>query len=439
MLRYQENPKTYTTSASPYTVAPLEAGEIRITVRALGEENKELGAGSVTMTLSRNIGMPQSVTGVAVSGNTISWNAEETAVSYTLEAVKAGEVKATKSGLTELSYDLSGLELGAGRYEIRVSGVNEKGVKGTCGKANYIVAGDSDFLTERAVGEYYIANFRKADAREFVDNYGSTVKADSETLEYADAEWSSKGVMYTLPEPIDWKTVYQVKMRVRARINGEAKSGCYAYLLDEAKIDQGIYPGESWNGFGTESLAPDGDGWLITTFSAELIRRQTMNDSYWKDGEAEYLTAIFFGSSATAAKIEVDYVTYTARTAADEFSLTYKGEALADTYRSVDKFDWSRLGITGNYDVDYRLEKDGTRVELETEQRLEAGNYKLVAKAHGKYYGKTEKEFVVEQSDLAIPSGITDLVYDDATATLSWTAAENAANYKIIAKNSTER
>ena len=332
VLRYQEEPKNYTAAASPYVVAPIEAGEIRITVRALGEDDKELGAGSVTVTLTRNIGMPQSVEGVTVSGVTA----------------------------TEL--DLTSLALGAGKYEMRVSGVNSANVKGTAGSDYYLVKGDSGFLTETATGsgEYYLADFRKPDAREFTENHGATVKSESETLEYTDAEWDGKGVWYTLPEAIDWNTVLQIKMRIR--VTGTTSGGCYAYLFNEKNVNQGIYHGQSWQGFGTESLIDDGDGWQITTFSAELIRRQTMNDSYWTDGEAEYLARIFFGSSATNANIEVDYVTYTKRTAANEFTLTYNGAELADSYRSVDKFDWSRIGIAGenssDYTVDYRLERD---------------------------------------------------------------------------------
>ncbi|MFR6640952.1 MAG: hypothetical protein ACLUSP_06195 [Christensenellales bacterium] len=182
------------------------------------------------------------------------------------------------------------------------------------------------------------------------------------------------------------------------------------------KRQSGHLPGQAWQGFGTESLTDDGDGWQITTFSAELIRRQTMNDSYWTDGEAEYLARIFFGSSATNANIEVDYVTYTKRTAANEFTLTYNGAELADSYRSVDKFDWSRIGIAGenssDYTVDYRLERDGARVEFENEQRLEAGEYKLIAKARGEYYGKAVKEFTVISSDLPIPGDVSGLKYE---------------------------
>ena len=437
VLRYQEEPKKYTAAASPYVVAPIEAGEIRITVRALGEDDKELGAGSVTVTLTRNIGMPQSVEGVTVSGDTLRWTAEESAVSYTVEAVKNGAVVKTESGVTATELDLTSLALGAGKYEMRVSGVNSANVKGTAGSDYYLVKGDSGFLTETATGsgEYYLADFRKPDAREFTENHGATVKPESETLEYTDAEWDGKGVWYTLPEAIDWNTVLQIKMRIR--VTGTTSGGCYAYLFNEKNVNQGIYPGQAWQGFGTESLTDDGDGWQITTFSAELIRRQTMNDSYWTDGEAEYLARIFFGSSATNANIEVDYVTYTKRTAANEFTLTYNGAELADSYRSVDKFDWSRIGIAGenssDYTVDYRLERDGARVEFENEQRLEAGEYKLIAKARGEYYGKAVKEFTVISSDLPIPGDVSDLKYEGTS--LSWTAAENAASYRIVAKN----
>lgn len=437
VLRYREEPKKYTAAASPYTVAPLEAGEIRITVRALGEDGKELGAGSVTVTLTRNIGMPQSVEGVTVSGDTLRWTAEESAVSYTVEAVKNGAVVKTESGVTATELDLTSLALGAGKYEMRVSGVNSANVKGTAGSDYYLVKGDSGFLTETATGsgEYYLADFRKPDAREFTENHGATVKPESETLEYTDAEWDGKGVWYTLPEAIDWNTVLQIKMRIR--VTGTTSGGCYAYLFNEKNVDQGIYPGQAWQGFGTESLTDDGDGWQITTFSAELIRRQTMNDSYWTDGEAEYLARIFFGSSAPNANIEVDYVTYTKRTAANEFTLTYNGAELADSYRSVDKFDWSRIGIAGenssDYTVDYRLERDGARVEFENEQRLEAGEYKLIAKARGGYYGKAVKEFTVISSDLPIPGDVSGLKYEGTS--LSWTAAENAASYRIVAKN----
>ncbi len=437
VLRYREEPKKYTAAASPYVVAPLEAGEIRITVRALGEDDKELGAGSVTVTLTRNIGMPQSVEGVTVSGDTLRWTAEESAVSYTVEAVKNGAVVKTESGVTATELDLTSLALGAGKYEMRVSGVNSANVKGTAGSDYYLVKGDSGFLTETATGsgEYYLADFRKPDAREFTENHGATVKPESETLEYTDAEWDGKGVWYTLPEAIDWNTVLQIKMRIR--VTGTTSGGCYAYLFNEKNVDQGIYPGQSWQGFGTESLTDDGDGWQITTFSAELIRRQTMNDSYWADGEAEYLARIFFGSSATNANIEVDYVTYTKRTAANEFTLTYNGAELADSYRSVDKFDWSRIGIAGenssDYTVDYRLERDGARVEFENEQRLEAGEYKLIAKARGEYYGKAVKEFTVISSDLPIPGDVSGLKYEGTS--LSWTAAENAASYRIVVKN----
>ena len=240
---------------------------------------------------------------------------------------------------------------------------------------------------------------------------------------------------YTLPEAIDWNTVLQIKMRIR--VTGTTSGGCYAYLFNEKNVNQGVYPGQSWQGFGTESLTDDGDGWQITTFSAELIRRQTMNDSYWADGEAEYLARIFFGSSATNANIEVDYVTYTKRTAANEFTLTYNGAELADSYRSVDKFDWSRIGIAGenssDYTVDYRLERDGSRIEFENEQRLEAGEYKLIAKARGEYYGKAVKEFTVISSDLPIPGDVSGLKYEGTS--LSWTAAENAASYRIVVKN----
>ena len=437
VLRYREEPKKYTATASPYVVAPIEAGEIRITVRALGEDDKELGAGSVTVTLTRNIGMPQSVEGVTVSGDTLRWTAEESAVSYTVEAVKNGAVVKTESGVTATELDLTSLALGAGKYEMRVSGVNSANVKGTAGSDYYLVKGDSGFLTETATGsgEYYLADFRKPDAREFTENHGATVKPESETLEYTDAEWDGKGVWYTLPEAIDWNTVLQIKMRIR--VTGTTSGGCYAYLFNEKNVDQGIYPGQSWQGFGTESLTDDGDGWQITTFSAELIRRQTMNDSYWADGEAEYLARIFFGSSATNANIEVDYVTYTKRTAANEFTLTYNGAELADSYRSVDKFDWSRIGIAGenssDYTVDYRLERDGARVEFENEQRLEAGEYKLIAKARGEYYGKAVKEFTVILSDLPIPGDVSGLKYEGTS--LIWTAAENAASYRIVVKN----
>ena len=437
VLRYQEEPKKYTAAASPYVVAPIEAGEIRITVRALGEDDKELGAGSVTVTLTRNIGMPQSVEGVTVSGDTLRWTAEESAVSYTVEAVKNGAVVKTESGVTATELDLTSLALGAGKYEMRVSGVNSANVKGTAGSDYYLVKGDSGFLTETATGsgEYYLADFRKPDAREFTENHGATVKSESETLEYTDAEWGGKGVWYTLPEAIDWNTVLQIKMRIR--VTGTTSGGCYAYLFNEKNVDQGIYPGQAWQGFGAESLTDDGDGWQITTFSAELIRRQTMNDSYWADGEAEYLARIFFGSSATNANIEVDYVTYTKRTAANEFTLTYNGAELADSYRSVDKFDWSRIGIAGenssDYTVDYRLERDGARVEFENEQRLEAGAYKLIAKARGEYYGKAVKEFTVISSDLPIPGDVSGLKYEGTS--LSWTAAENAASYRIVVKN----
>ena len=437
VLRYQEEPKKYTAAASPYVVAPIEAGEIRITVRALGEDDKELGAGSVTVTLTRNIGMPQSVEGVTVSGDTLRWTAEESAVSYTVEAVKNGAVVKTESGVTATELDLTSLALGAGKYEMRVSGVNSANVKGTAGSDYYLVKGDSGFLTETATGsgEYYLADFRKPDAREFTENHGATVKPESETLEYTDAEWDGKGVWYTLPEAIDWNTVLQIKMRIR--VTGTTSGGCYAYLFNEKNVNQGVYPGQSWQGFGTESLTDDGDGWQITTFSAELIRRQTMNDSYWTDGEAEYLARIFFGSSAPNANIEVDYVTYTKRTAANEFTLTYNGAELADSYRSVDKFDWSRIGIAGenssDYTVDYRLEKDGARVEFENEQRLEAGEYKLIAKARGEYYGKAVKEFTVISSDLPIPGDVSGLKYEGTS--LSWTAAENAASYRIVVKN----
>lgn len=437
VLRYREEPKKYTAAASPYVVAPLEAGEIRITVRALGDNGKELGAGSVTVTLTRNIGMPQSVEGVTVSGDTLRWTAEESAVSYTVEAVKNGAVVKTESGVTATELDLTSLALGAGKYEMRVSGVNSANVKGTAGSDYYLVKGDSGFLTETATGsgEYYLADFRKPDAREFTENHGATVKPESETLEYTDAEWDSKGVWYTLPEAIDWNTVLQIKMRIR--VTGTTSGGCYAYLFNEKNVNQGIYPGQSWQGFGTESLTDDGDGWQITTFSAELIRRQTMNDSYWTDGEAEYLARIFFGTSATTANIEVDYVTYTKRTAANEFTLTYNGAELADSYRSVDKFDWSRIGIAGenssDYTVDYRLERDGARVEFENEQRLEAGEYKLIAKARGEYYGKAVKEFTVISSDLPIPGDVSGLKYEGTS--LSWTAAENAASYRIVVKN----
>lgn len=437
VLRYQEEPKKYTAAASPYVVAPIEAGEIRITVRALGEDDKELGAGSVTVTLTRNIGMPQSVEGVTVSGDTLRWTAEESAVSYTVEAVKNGAVVKTESGVTATELDLTSLALGAGKYEMRVSGVNSANVKGTAGSDYYLVKGDSGFLTETATGsgEYYLADFRKPDAREFTENHGATVKSESETLEYTDAEWDGKGVWYTLPEAIDWNTVLQIKMRIR--VTGTTSGGCYAYLFNEKNVNQGIYPGQAWQGFGTESLTDDGDGWQITTFSAELIRRQTMNDSYWTNGEAEYLARIFFGSSATNANIEVDYVTYTKRTAANEFTLTYNGAELADSYRSVDKFDWSRIGIAGenssDYTVDYRLERDGARVEFENEQRLEAGEYKLIAKARGEYYGKAVKEFTVISSDLPIPGDVSGLKYEGTS--LSWTAAENAASYRIVAKN----
>ncbi len=437
VLRYQEEPKKYTAAASPYVVAPIEAGEIRITVRALGEDDKELGAGSVAVTLTRNIGMPQSVEGVTVSGDTLRWTAEESAVSYTVEAVKNGAVVKTESGVTATELDLTSLALGAGKYEMRVSGVNSANVKGTAGSDYYLVKGDSGFLTETATGsgEYYLADFRKPDAREFTENHGATVKPESGTLEYTDAEWDGKGVWYTLPEAIDWNTVLQIKMRIR--VTGTTSGGCYAYLFNEKNVNQGVYPGQSWQGFGTESLTDDGDGWQITTFSAELIRRQTMNDSYWTDGEAEYLARIFFGSSAPNANIEVDYVTYTKRTAANEFTLTYNGAELADSYRSVDKFDWSRIGIAGenssDYTVDYRLERDGARVEFENEQRLEAGEYKLIAKARGEYYGKAVKEFTVISSDLPIPGDVSGLKYEGTS--LSWTAAENAASYRIVAKN----
>ncbi|MFR6640951.1 MAG: hypothetical protein ACLUSP_06190 [Christensenellales bacterium] len=163
MLRYQEEPKNIRLRQARTSLRRSRRAKSALR-RALGEDDKELGAGSVTVTLTRNIGMPQSVEGVTVSGDTLRWTAEESAVSYTVEAVKNGAVVKTESGVTATELDLTSLALGAGKYEMRVSGVNSANVKGTAGSDYYLVKGDSGFLTETATGsgEYYLCRFPQA-------------------------------------------------------------------------------------------------------------------------------------------------------------------------------------------------------------------------------------------------------------------------------------
>lgn len=436
VTEYQKNPISYTATASPYVFSTLGTGEYRITVRALDNAKKELGVGSLVVTITNNIGMPQAPQGVSVSGTVLSWNAETASAKYEVQAVKSDKVAATKTDITDCSLDLSTLNLSAGVYEIRVYGVSAADVKGTAGTVRYIVKGNSAFGTEKSEGEYYIADFTREDDRAFAENSGATIMTDDSKvgIAYKDAEWSSKGVWYTLPEAINWDEVYQLKVCTRTTPPVDANhSGPYFYLYNEKNLAQGIYPEQSWAGFGTEEVGTmDEDGWVVTTFSAENIRHQNMNDSSWLNNDIEYLAHIFFGTAGVLPEVEVKYITYTKRTQAEGLDITYNGEALASEYRSVDKFDWEQLGVVGNYDVEYRLEKNGLKVDFTKEQRLEAGEYTLIARAYGKYYGKVEKTFTVKESTLSVPDGVTNLAYQDGK--LTWSAVENASKYRITAK-----
>ena len=445
LCEYQKDPITYTSDTNSYHFEKLVAGDYRITVLALDEADKEIGNGSISITLARNIGMPQSPTDLSISEGTLTWATESTSVSYTVEAVNCNEIKATKSSLTDCTLSLSELGLHAGIYDVNVYGIAVNGVKGTAGTIRYVVYGNSVFNQEKTDGEYYLADF-KTDDIAFIENDGATL-IDDETkvgLAYKEALWYNVGVWYTLPEPIKWNEVYQLKMRTRVtQVSSELESKkCYAYLFNEEGKFNGIFPEEAWTGNGTEKVEDDGDGWKLTTFSAENIRLRGINfdntyDYFWQYGEAEYLTKIFFSATGENAAVEIDYVSYTKREAATGFDVTYKNLPLEDEYTTVDKFDWSQLGAVGdkNYTVDYRLEKDGIKVEFEKEQRLEAGEYKLTAIVRGKYFGKVEKYFKVVETNLLIPSGVTNLRYDIENEKLSWSAAENAEKYRITVKD----
>lgn len=443
LCEYQKEPIKYVTQSNSYRFEKLTAGDYRITVLAVSAEGVETASGSISLSLKSNVGMPQAPLGVKVENGVLSWEGE--ASSYIVEAVNNGTAKSQKSGITERSLNLTELALSAGIYELNVYGVNDSGVKGTAGTVRYTVYGASAFGKEKSNGEYYLADFRQSDDLAFTSVDGATLIDDEGKvgLAYTDALWFNVGVWYTLPEAINWNEVYQLKIRTRlSQANPELESkACYAYLFNEDGKFNGIYPGDAWSGNGVEKVENDGDGWVVTTFSAENIRLRGIDydndyDYYWQYGEAEKLIKILFAATGQNASVEVDYITYTKRKSAEDFDITYKNAELKAEYTTVDKFDWSLLLANGadDYTVDYRLERSGVKVEFEKEQRLAAGDYKLIAIVRGEYYGRVEKSFKVIESDLTVPGGVSSLRYDANSETLTWSATENAEKYRITAK-----
>lgn len=453
VAQYQNEPIAYTATASPYKFETFAAGEYRVTVRAL-KGDEEAGVGSLVLNLTKNIGMPQAPSGVTAAGGVLSWEAEATSVKYVVEAVKNGEVKATKTDLTERTLNISELELGAGVYTLNVYGVDGNGVKGTAGAIRHSVLGNSAFGEEKSEGEWYVADFTRADDRAFAEADGATIVDDGSKvgLAYKDALWADKGVWYTLPEPLKWDEVYQLKVKTRVK---STSGGAYFYIFNDDGESLGIYPQMGWTGYGTETVAdacadgecPDGgvhgnqndkpcECWYLTTFSAENIRRmvvdETMNDSFWYGGEAGYLTNIFFSTAGVIPEVEIEYISYTKRTEATDLALKYDGAELKSEYLSTDKFDWDLLTAVGDYEIDFRLESNGVEVERVKDQRLQAGEYKIIAIARGKYYGRVEACFTVTHSELVVPAGVTDLKYEGGV--LSWNAVEGADHYKVTAK-----
>lgn len=406
----------------------LPAGEYTFSAELVG-----IYKGNVTVSFTvteTQSALPSPVTGLTFDSETkeLSWNAVADAAGYNIRLYYAyGASSLLYEAIEETNKVLS--DLPAGRLTISVSAVNGQGEEGPETNVNYLNTATIGFGEyNESLGGNEILNFEQEDYLNFLTpGAGITYRTENNALIFNMQGPRLGGIEYILPNSIETDKMWKLVVKSRGNTG--------LYLYDEygnfAKVR--LYSGNS--GFGVSEFKTQ-DGWNITTFTMESISKIYENgDITWVDRTCEKIEKIYLWSEDTLecaissiAVVEREEIT-------KDLYFLYEGKNADEwNFSTGDELNWKNLSVTDGTDqysdFDYKLQNEaGQIISTEGIIQLAAGKYTVTGKLAGRYRGTVEiAEFTVKPA----LDGVSGLIFDLESKTLSWDAMSGATGYQVL-------